>query len=193
MEQAGVDEVTNMETDASKLWFTSLTAGAVVGIDKVIMLIALIVFRIGWWATIYCQQILLGMLTIRSDTMGISLLPKWEGVGKVADTLSHGTFLWSNAILRGLLCPFTLWYSALHSGGEPYSHYRKWADDGSIIQNSFFSAGYLMAASIVALKMCEPGPDLAAWMIPEGGYSILYPKTRWRNGTASQDFNPGHD
>ena len=30
MEQAGVDEVTNMEQDASKLWFTSLTAGAVV-------------------------------------------------------------------------------------------------------------------------------------------------------------------
>ena len=81
MEQAGVDEVTNMETDASKLWFTSLTAGAVVGIDKVIMLIALIVFRIGWWATIYCQQILLGMLTIfRSGYNGHSpLLPKWEG------------------------------------------------------------------------------------------------------------------
>ncbi len=55
MEQAGVDEVTNMETDASRLWFTSLTAGAVVGIDKIIMLIALIVFRIGWWATIYIK------------------------------------------------------------------------------------------------------------------------------------------
>lgn len=79
MEQAGVDEVTNMETDASKLWFTSLTAGAVVGIDKVIMLIALIVFRIGWWATIYCQQILLGMLTIFGPIQwAFSLLPKWE-------------------------------------------------------------------------------------------------------------------
>ena len=64
MEQAGVDEVTNMEENASKLWFTSLTTGAVVGLDKIIMLIALIVFRIGWWSTIYCQQILLGMLTI---------------------------------------------------------------------------------------------------------------------------------
>lgn len=53
MEQTGVDEVTNMEKDASKLWFTSLTAGAVVGIDKIVMLIALIVFRIGWWATRY--------------------------------------------------------------------------------------------------------------------------------------------
>ena len=51
MEQTGVDEVTNMEKDAAELWFTSLTAGVVVGIDKIIMLIALVVFRIGWWAT----------------------------------------------------------------------------------------------------------------------------------------------
>lgn len=80
MEQTGVDEVTNMEKDASKLWFTSLTAGAVVGIDKIVMLIALIVFRIGWWATIYCQQILLGMLTIFGPIQwAFSLLPKWEG------------------------------------------------------------------------------------------------------------------
>ena len=27
MEQTGVDEVTNMEKDAAKLWFTSLTSG----------------------------------------------------------------------------------------------------------------------------------------------------------------------
>ena len=51
MEQTGVEEVTNMEKDASRLWFTSLTAGAVVGLDKIIMLIALIVYRIGWWST----------------------------------------------------------------------------------------------------------------------------------------------
>lgn len=53
MEQTGVDEVTGMEKDAAKLWFTSLTSGVIVGIDKIIMLIALIVFRIGWWATRY--------------------------------------------------------------------------------------------------------------------------------------------
>lgn len=43
MEQTGVDEVTNMEKEAAKLWFTSLTAGAIVNIDKIVMLIALIV------------------------------------------------------------------------------------------------------------------------------------------------------
>ena len=51
MEQTGVDEVTNMEVDASRLWFTSLVSGATVCIDKIVMCIALIVFRIGWWAT----------------------------------------------------------------------------------------------------------------------------------------------
>ena len=53
MEQTGVDQVTEMEKESSRLWFTSLTAGAVVGIDKLVMLMALIVFRIGWWATRY--------------------------------------------------------------------------------------------------------------------------------------------
>lgn len=80
MEHTGVDEVTNMEKDASKLWFTSLVSGATVCIDKIVMVIALIVFRIGWWATIYCQQILLGMLTIFGPIQwAFSLLPKWEG------------------------------------------------------------------------------------------------------------------
>lgn len=51
MEQTGVDEVTNMEVDASRLWFTSLVSGATVCIDKIVMCIALIVFRIGWWVT----------------------------------------------------------------------------------------------------------------------------------------------
>ena len=57
MEQTGVDEVTNMEKDASKLWFTSLTAGAVVGLDKIIMLIALIVFRIGSVVFAICERL----------------------------------------------------------------------------------------------------------------------------------------
>ncbi len=79
MEQTGVDEVTSTEEEASKLWFTSLTAGVVVMLDKVIMLIALVTYRIGWWATIYCQQILLGMLTIFGPIQwAFSLLPKWE-------------------------------------------------------------------------------------------------------------------
>lgn len=36
------------------------------------------------------------------------------------------------------------------------------------LQNSFFTAGYLMAASVVSLKCLSLVPDLAAWMVPEG-------------------------
>ena len=141
MEQTGVDEVTSMEKDASKLWFTSLTAGVVVGIDKIVMLIALIVFRIGWWATIYCQQILLGMLTIFGPIQcAFSLLPKWEGA-------------WAKWLIQ------VENLTAITASEQTMAAY---------LQNSFFSAGYLMAASIVALKCLNLVPDLAAWMIPEG-------------------------
>lgn len=79
MEQTGVESVTQMERDASQLWFTSLIGGVTVCLDKIVMVIALIVFRIGWWATIYCQQILLGMLTIFGPIQwAFSILPKWE-------------------------------------------------------------------------------------------------------------------
>lgn len=79
MEQTGVESVTQMEQDASQLWFTSLIGGVTVCLDKIVMVIALIVFRIGWWATIYCQQILLGMLTIFGPIQwAFSILPKWE-------------------------------------------------------------------------------------------------------------------
>lgn len=127
MEQTGVDEVTNMEKDAAKLWFTSLTSGIVVGIDKIVMLIALIVFRIGWWATIYCQQILLGMLTIfRTDTMGFQPLAQMgRSLGQMADKVSDGTFLWCDALLRRILCPASVRHCALHTGGKPDGNHGK--------------------------------------------------------------------
>jgi hypothetical protein len=110
MEQTGVDEVTTMEKDASKLWFTSLVSGATVCIDKIVMVIALIVFRIGWWSTIYCQQILLGMLTIFGPIQwAFSLLPKWESA-------------WSKWLIRyltvhfyGSMLYFVIFYSKLQA------------------------------------------------------------------------------
>lgn len=44
------------------------------------MFLALVIYRIGWWSTIFCQQILLGMLTIFGPIQwAFSVLPKWEG------------------------------------------------------------------------------------------------------------------
>ena len=170
MEQTGVDEVTKMEKDAAELWFTSLTAGVIVGIDKIIMLIALIVYRIGWWATIYCQQILLGMLTIFGPIQwAFSLLPKWEGAWakwliRYLTVHFYGAMLYFVGFYVLLLFDIVLCIqvenlTAITASEQTMAAY---------LQNSFFSAGYLMAASIVALKCLNLVPDLAAWMIPEG-------------------------
>src|SRR5574344_78292 len=166
----GVEEVTQMETNASRLWFTSLTAGAVVGLDKIIMLLALIVFRIGWWSTIYCQQILLGMLTIFGPIQwAFSLLPKWESswakwMTRYLTVHFYGACLYFVGFYVLLLFDIVLSIqvenlTAITASEQAMTAY---------LQNSFFSAGYLMAASIVALKCLNLVPDLAAWMIPEG-------------------------
>ena len=170
MENAGVDEVTAMEKDASKLWFTSLTAGAIVGLDKIIMLIALIVFRVGWWSTIYCQQILLGMLTIFGPIQwAFSLLPKWEGAWakwliRYLTVHFYGAMLYFVGFYVLLLFDIVLCIQVENLTAITASE----STMAAFLQNAFFSAGYLMAASIVALKCLNLVPDLAAWMIPEG-------------------------
>ena len=170
MEQTGVDEVTNMEKDASKLWFTSLVSGATVCIDKIVMVIALIVFRIGWWATIYCQQILLGMLTIFGPIQwAFSLLPKWEGAWakwmiRYLTVHFYGAMLYFVGFYVLLLFDIVLSIQVENLTAITQNE----STMAAYLQNSFFSAGYLMAASIVALKCLNLVPDLAAWMIPEG-------------------------
>jgi len=159
MEQAGVDEVTNMEENASKLWFTSLTTGAVVGLDKIIMLIALIVFRIG-----------LGMLTIFGPIQwAFSLLPKWESswakwLIRYLTVHFYGAMLYFVGFYVLLLFDVVLNIQAENLMAITQSEQTM----AAYLQNSFFSAGYLMAASIVAMKCLNLVPDLAAWMIPEG-------------------------
>ena len=174
--QSSVQDVTDADAAAQdeknivKAEMTSTSAGLVMMIDKIIMLIALITFRIGWWGTIYCQQILLGMLTIFGPIQwAFSLLPKWEGA-------------WAKWIIRyltvhfyGSMLYFVGFYVLLLFDIVINIQYNDLAavtaTDESVVnylQNSFFSAGYLMAASVVALKCLNLVPDLAAWMIPEG-------------------------
>ena len=174
--QSSVQDVTDADAAAEdeknivKAEMTSTSAGLVMMIDKVIMLIALITFRIGWWGTIYCQQILLGMLTIFGPIQwAFSLLPKWEGA-------------WAKWIIRyltvhfyGAMLYFVGFYVLLLFDVVINIQYNDLAavtaTDESVVnylQNAFFSAGYLMAASVVALKCLNLVPDLAAWMIPDG-------------------------
>lgn len=54
--------------------------GITLNLDKFLVFIAVLLFRVGWWGTIYCQQIILGMLTIFGPIQwAFSVLPKWEG------------------------------------------------------------------------------------------------------------------
>lgn len=174
--QSSAQDVTDADAAAQdeknivKAEMTSTSAGLVMMIDKIIMLIALITFRIGWWGTIYCQQILLGMLTIFGPIQwAFSLLPKWEGA-------------WAKWIIRyltvhfyGAMLYFVGFYVLLLFDIVINIQYNDLAavtaTDETVVnylQNAFFSAGYLMAASVVALKCLNLVPDLAAWMIPEG-------------------------
>lgn len=174
--QSSVQDVTDADAAAEdeknivKAEMTSTTAGLVMLIDKVIMLIALITFRIGWWGTIYCQQILLGMLTIFGPIQwAFSLLPKWEGawakwITRYLTVHFYGAMLYFVGFYVLLLFDIVINIqyndlAAVTASDETVVNY---------LQNAFFSAGYLMAASVVALKCLNLVPDLAAWMIPEG-------------------------
>lgn len=170
MEKAGVDQVTSMQEDSAKIWFRSLASGAMVGLDKIIMLLALIVYRVGWWATLYCQQILLGMLTIFGPIQwAFSLLPKWEGawakwIIRYLTVHFYGTCLYFVGFYILLLFDIVLSIqlenlTAITLNEQTMAAY---------LQNCFVSSAYLMAASIVSLKCLNLVPDLASWMIPEG-------------------------
>ena len=139
-----------------------------VGLDKLIMFFAVVVFRVGWWSMIFLQQIILGMLTIFGPLQwAFSILPKWEGA-------------WAKWIMRyltvhfyGAMLYFVGFYVLLLFDivlSIQFENLAAMSADGfaGYLQNAFLTAGYLLVASAVALKCLSIVPDLAAWMIPEG-------------------------
>lgn len=143
--------------------------GLIIALDKIVMFFSLVIYRIGWWATIFCQQILLGMLTIFGPIQwAFSVLPKWEGA-------------WSKWIIRYLTVHFygamlyfvgfyvlLLFDIVISVQVENLTAITSGDAINSYIQNAFMTCGYLLAASVVALRCLNLVPDLAAWMIPEG-------------------------
>ena len=106
-------------------------------------------------------------------TMGIqSIAQMGILMGKVAHSLSDSPFLWCD---DGAMLYFVGFYVlllfdvVLNIQAENLMAITQSEQTmAAYLQNSFFSAGYLMAASIVAMKCLNLVPDLAAWMIPEG-------------------------
>lgn len=179
MEFMGVEKMTEVERNAVETFIKSLSTGFLVLLDKLIMLIALITYRIGWWSTIYVQQILLGMLTIFGPIQwALSLLPKWESnwakwITRYLTVHFFGAMLYFVGFYVLLLFDIVLSIQLENIQATNYS-----------IQNTVFSAGYLMAASIVSLKCLNLVPDLASWLIPEG--EATFSTRNFGEGVASQ-------
>ncbi len=186
IETTGVDEVVSAEEEAKKLGFITTIGGVTIFIDKLVTVVALIIFRIGWWATIYVQQILLGMLTIFGPIQwAFSLLPKWESawsrwITRYLTVQFYGAMLYFVGFYVLLLFDIVLSIQvenlqAIVTSESTFAEY---------CQNAFLSAGYLLCASIVSLKCLNLVPDLAAWMIPEG--DTAFSTRNFGEGVASQ-------
>lgn len=79
-ESNGNQQTIKGQIEANQAATKSTFAGLIIGLDKIVMFFALVIYRVGWWSTIFCQQILLGMLTIFGPIQwAFSVLPKWEG------------------------------------------------------------------------------------------------------------------
>ena len=167
--QTSSGEVVKGVTDAAKAEKKSTFAGLVIAFDKIMMFLALVLYRVGWWATIFCQQILLGMLTIFGPIQwAFSVLPKWEEPGQVLirylTVHFYGAMLYFVGFYVLLLFDIVISIqvenlTAITSSQGTINGY---------VQSAFLTCGYLLAASVVALRCLNLVPDLAAWMIPEG-------------------------
>ena len=166
---SGADQADEAATTAIKFWFENMSAGVIVGLDKIILFLALLLYRVGWWTTIYGQQILLGMLTIFGPIQwAFSILPKWEGawakwISRYLTVHFYGAALYFVGFYVLLLFDISL--------NIQINNLTPLATDAGMaayIQNAFLSSGYMLVASIVALKCLNFVPDIAAWMIPEG-------------------------
>ena len=143
-QEAAVSNNTDAETaaktgvDAKRNALVDGTAGMMVTFDKIVMFLALVIYRIGWWSTIFIQQIMLGMLTIFGPIQCLLLFD----------------------------IVISIQIDQLNQIVEDPNHY------GAYVKDLFMTAGYLLVASVVALKCLNLVPDLAAWMIPEGDTSF---------------------
>lgn len=169
-ESAGTADAVEVAKQAAKAENNSTFVGLMIGLDKIVMFLSLVIFRIGWWSTIFCQQILLGMLTIFGPIQwAFSVLPKWEGVWskwitRYLTVHFYGAMLYFVGFYVLLLFDIVLSVQVENLTAITQSE----GSASAYIQNAFMTCGYLLAASVVALKCLNLVPDLAAWMIPEG-------------------------
>ena len=170
MQVEGVESNQEGEQLAQEAADRTVFAGLIIGLDKIVMFLALVIYRIGWWSTIFCQQIILGMLTIFGPIQwAFSVLPKWEGawakwLTRYLTVHLYGAMLYFVGFYVLLLFDIVISVQVENLTAITQSE----GSASAYIQNAFMTCGYLLAASVVALKCLNLVPDLAAWMIPEG-------------------------
>ena len=169
-QMSDTQQTTTSQQGAKKAATQAALAGTMVLMDKIILFLSLVIYRIGWWATIFIQQIMLGMLTIFGPIQwAFSLLPKWEGawakwLTRYLTVHFYGAMLYFVGFYVLLLFDIVIsiqidQLAQITQNGENYVAYTK---------DFFLTSGYLLVAAVVALKCLNLVPDLAAWMIPEG-------------------------
>ena len=169
-ESLGTESVTKQSVDSEKVDYMATVTGIMILIDKIGMFLALLMWRIGWWGTIYVQQIMLGMLTIFGPIMwAFSILPKWEGAWakwliRYLTVHFYGAMLYFVGFYVLLLFDIALsvQIEELEAITENPTAFKGY------VKAAFITAGYLLACSAVSIKCLNLVPDLAAWMIPEG-------------------------
>ena len=169
-ESLGTTDVTNQSVDSEKIDYMASVTGIMILLDKIGMFLALLMWRIGWWGTMYVQQILLGMLTIFGPIMwAFSILPKWEGawakwLTRYLTVHFYGAMLYFVGFYVLLLFDVALsvQIEELEAITENPTAFKGY------VKAAFITGFYLMACSAVSIKCLNLVPDLAAWMIPEG-------------------------
>lgn len=170
MSTASGEAITEQTEKTEQANTQSLVAGIMILIDKILVLLALIMYRIGWWATIYLQQIMLGVLTIFGPIhWAFSLLPKWESAW------SKWTVRYISVHLIGAMLFFVGFYVMLLFdiviSIQVDQLQQILASEEALVgslKSLLLTSTYLMTASVVSLKCLGLVPDLAAWMIPDG-------------------------
>ena len=155
-EATGTKSVSEGLSKAKSAETKSTFAGLMIGLDKVVMFFALVIYRIGWWSTIFCQQILLGMLTI------------------------FGPIQWAFSVLplRRFLCLIAIRYSIECTSREPYRHHPRRGSHGRLHPERLHDLRLPVGSIRSSLEVLEPSSRLGSVDDTRGRHSILHPKLR---------------
>ena len=181
----GVQQEQEKSTEAKYEDAKANYASIIVFIDKILMFLSFVIYRIGWWSTIYCQQIMLGMLTIFGPIQwAFSVLPKWEGawakwMSRYLTVHFYGAMLYFVGFYVLLLFDIVICIQIENLKQLVVTE----GTITSYIMDACVTSGYLLVASMVALKCLSLVPDLASWMIPEG--DVTFSARGFGEGVAS--------